>query len=314
MIALRVGRGLLVILLVTFVARVMLSLASGSIAEGLLGSEATPENVAALEARLGLDRPIWEQYLTWLVGAVQGDLGTSMFTQQPVAESIIARIPVSFQLAAMGILIAVVVATIFAILSASFPDSPLDRALNALSSVLLSAPGFVAGPIFIFVFAIVLGWLPVLGWVPLSENPIENLKFAILPALAIAVQEIAALHRLLRTDLITTLGDDFILAARARGMGRAYVMFRHAFRPSSFSLITVLAINIGNLLGGAVIVEVLFSLPGVGGLLVTSITTRDIPMVLGVVTFIAIIYVIMNLVVDLLYGVLDPRVRRPVAR
>lgn len=309
----RVARGLLVVLLVTIAAQALLSLAPGTVAEGILGQNATAENIAALNAELGLDQPAWQQYLDWLGGALHGDLGNSLVSQQPVLDALVQRLPVTFELAFLGMAFAMVVATVFAVIGASNPGSRTDRALNALTSVFLSTPGFIAGPLLVYCFAMQLNLFPVLGWSPLGQGLGANLQTAFLPALAIAIQEIAALHRLLRTDLISTLGEDFIAAARARGMGRMYVMFRHAFRPSSFSLITVLGINLGRLLGGTVIVEVLFSLPGVGGLLVQSITARDIVMVQGVVTFVAAIYVVMNLLVDSSYGLLDPRVRKVMA-
>lgn len=309
----RVARGLLVVLLVTIAAQALLSLAPGTVADGILGQNATEENIAQLNAELGLDQPAWQQYLDWLGGALHGDLGNSLVTQQPVLEALAQRLPVTFELAFLGMAFAIVVATVFAVIGASNPGSRTDRALNATTSVFLSTPGFIAGPLLVYCFAMQLNLFPVLGWAPVGQGLGANLQTAFLPALAIAIQEIAALHRLLRTDLISTLGEDFIAAARARGMGRMYVMFRHAFRPSSFSLITVLGINLGRLLGGTVIVEVLFSLPGVGGLLVQSITSRDIVMVQGVVTFVAAIYVVMNLLVDSGYGLLDPRVRKVMA-
>ncbi|ROO87608.1 peptide/nickel transport system permease protein [Actinocorallia herbida] len=306
----RVARGLLVVLLVTIAAQALLSLTPGGVAEGILGENATDENIAALNAKLGLDQPPWQQYLDWLGGALHGDLGSSLVSQQPVREAIIERIPVTFELAFLGMAIALAAATVFAVVGATRPGSRIDRALNAVSSVFLSTPGFVAGPLLVYFLAMQLPVFPVLGWKPLSDGLGANLGSAFLPALAIAVQEIAALHRLLRTDLISTLGEDFIAAARARGMSGMYVMFRHAFRPSAFSLVTVLGINLGRLLGGTVIVEVLFSLPGCGGLLVQSITSRDIVMVQGMVTFVATVYVLMNLLVDFSYGLLDPRVRK----
>ncbi|MFJ8921412.1 peptide/nickel transport system permease protein [Streptomyces sp. LamerLS-316] len=309
----RVARGLLVILLVTIAAQALLSLAPGSMAQGILGQNATAENVAALNAELGLDEPAWQQYVHWLGGALHGDLGDSLVSQQPVLEAVVDRLPVTFELAFLGMAIAMVTATAFAVIGASDPGGRADRSLNALTSVFLSTPGFIAGPLLVYFFAMSAHLFPVLGWAPLGQGLGANLQSAFLPALAIAIQEIAALHRLLRTDLISTLGEDYIAAARARGMGRLYVMFRHAFRPSSFSLITVLGINLGRLLGGTVIVEVLFSLPGVGGLLVQSITSRDIVMVQGVVAFVATVYVVMNLLVDFSYGLLDPRVRKVMA-
>lgn len=309
-VARRVGRSLLVVLLATIGVVALLSLAPGSAAGVILGENATPEAVAALNAKLGLDQPLWSQYLSWLSDAVRGDLGESPVTGQPVSTAIAERLPVTLQLAVMALVIALVVSVLLAVVSAMRPGSKLDRAITALSSVFLSVPAFIAGPILIYFFSLKLGWFPVTGWSRISEDIGESLLSAMLPALAIALTEIAAFHRILRTDLISTLREDFVGAARAKGMGEVYVMFRHALRPSSFSLITLAGINLGRLIGGTVIVESLFALPGLGQLLASSIISRDLIMVQGIVAFIAVVYVAVNTVVDLSYEVIDPRVRK----
>ncbi|MEU4435225.1 ABC transporter permease [Nocardia rhamnosiphila] len=306
----RLGRGLLVVLLVTLAVVVLLSFAPGSVAQAILGDAATPEAVAALNAKLGLDQPLWVQYLNWIGNAAQGDLGTSPLTGQSVTTAIMERLPVTFQLAAMALVIALVSAVFLAVLSAMRPAGPIDRGTAALSSVFLSVPAFVAGPVLIYFFAVELGWLPVTGWNRLGDGIGPNLQSALLPAIAMALMEIAAFHRLLRTDLITTLREDFIGAARAKGMNEWYVMFRHALRPSSFSLITLAGINLGRLIGGTVIVETLFSLPGLGQLLASSIVSRDLIMVQGIVAFMAVVYVVINILVDSSYELVDPRVRK----
>ncbi|WP_280489222.1 ABC transporter permease [Nocardia carnea] len=306
----RLGRGLLVVLLVTLAVVVLLSFAPGSVAQVILGDAATPEAVAALNSKLGLDEPLWVQYLNWVANAAQGDLGTSPLTGQSVTTAITERLPVTFQLAAMALVIALVSAVFLAVISAMRPGSPVDRGTAALSSVFLSVPAFVAGPILIYFFAVELGWLPVTGWNRIGDGIGLNLQSALLPAIAMALMEIAAFHRLLRTDLITTLREDFIGAARAKGMNEWYVMFRHALRPSSFSLITLAGINLGRLIGGTVIVETLFSLPGLGQLLASSIVSRDLIMVQGIVAFMAVVYVVINILVDSSYELIDPRVRK----
>ncbi|KPM53958.1 peptide ABC transporter [Frankia sp. CcI49] len=306
----RIGRALLVVLLVTMGAVALLSLAPGSAASVILGENATPEAIDALNAELGLDRPLWSQYVHWIGDAVTGDLGTSPITHQPVLDAITERLPVTLELAALGLLVALLVAVPLAVASAAWPGSLLDRAITALSSVFLSVPAFIAGPVLVYVFALQAGWFPVTGWTRISEDPGENLRGVILPVIAIALTEIASFHRLLRTDLVGTLREDFIGAARAKGMSPGYVMARHALRPSSFSLVTLVGINLGRLIGGTVIVESFFSLPGLGQLVIYSITARDIITVQGVVVFIAVVYVAINMLVDLSYGWLDPRVRK----
>lgn len=307
----RVGRGLVVILLVTLASVALLSLAPGSVAAVILGENATPEAIAALNAELGLDRPLWEQYLNWLGSAVTGDLGTSPITHQSVLGSVLERLPVTLELAVLALLISLVVAVALALVSATWPDSPVDRALTAFSSVLLSVPAFIAGPLLVYFLSLQLGWFPVSGWYRIGTDGLAaNLQGALLPALSIAFTEIAAFHRVLRADLISTLREDFVGAARAKGMSRGYVLLRHSLRPSSFSLITLVGINLGRLIGGTVVVEVLFSLPGLGQLIVTSITARDVIAVQGIVVFVVVAYVAINMLVDLSYSWLDPRIRK----
>lgn len=305
----RVGYALVVILLVTLGVRGLMSLAPGSIAEVILGEAATAENVTALEQDLGLDRSFFAQYLDWLFNAVQGDLGTSPITHMAVTDSILQRLPVTLELAALALVIAAGIAVPLAVLSAAFPNSALDRGINAVTSVFLSIPAFVAGPVLVFVFAVQLGVLPALGWIPVTTDVAGNLRSALLPAVAVALTEIAAFHRVLRADLIGTLREDYVAAARAKGMRPSYVMFRHAFRPSSFSLLTISGLSLARLIGGTIIVEAMFVLPGLGQLISTAIIQRDVITVQGVVTVIAVAFVVINMLVDVGYGIIDPRVR-----
>ena len=201
-----------------------------------------------------------------------------------------------------------------AVVAASRPGGATDRVSTVLASAALSLPAFVVAPILIYIFAVQLGVLPVSGWSYLSEGVVANLQSALLPAVAVAIPEIAAFQRVLRTDLGATLSEDFVDAARARGMSRTYVLWRHALRPSSFSLITLAGIGFGRLLGGTVIVETMFALPGLGQLIAQAITSRDVVVVQGAVAFIVIGYVFLNTLVDVGYGFLDPRVQREATR
>jgi peptide/nickel transport system permease protein len=309
----KLGRGVLVMLLVTFALALLMASAPGSVAEVILGQNATKENVAALNHQLGMDKPVLEQYVDWLGHAVRGDLGTSPLTNQSVGSAIAERLPVTLELAALSILLSLFLAVVFAVLCAAWPGSLLDRGLTATSSVFLSVPAFIAGPALIYFLSVKLGWFPVMGWVPIGDGLGANLQSAIMPSVSIALVEVAAFHRLLRSDLISTLGEDFVSAARARGMSRVYVMFRHAFRPSSLSLVTMTGLSIGRLVGATAVAETLFSLPGLGQLLVNSIGTRDVIMVQGMVAFTGIVCVAANTLADISYSVVDPRVRRVVA-
>lgn len=306
----RVGHSLLVILIVSMAAVALLGLAPGSVASVMLGEGATPETIAELNAKLGLDQPLWQQWLDWTGAAVQGDLGESPLTGQSVTAAILDRLPVTLELAVLALALALVVSVILAVVSAAKQGTWVDKSISALSSALLAIPAFIAGPVLIYFLAVQAGIFPVSGWSHIQDGIGANLKGALLPAVAIALTEIAAFHRLLRTDLIGTLGEDYVAAARAKGMTSWYVMFRHALRPSSFSLVTLAGISLGRLIGGTVVVEILFGLPGLGQLVASSITLRDVITVQGVVVFVAVTYVLVNTLVDVSYGVLDPRVRK----
>lgn len=305
----KVGRAAFVIFLVTVAVVAMFGLVPGSVAEVILGESATPKAVAELNADLGLEGSLWSRYADWLGGAVQGDLGESPLTGQPVTEAILERLPVTLEIAFLALVIALVTAVPLAVVSALKAGTRTDRSINGLTSVLLSVPTFVAAPVLVYLLALQTGLLPVTGWVDLTESPLENLRHALLPAVAIACTEIAAFTRILRTDLVSTLREDYVAAARAKGLPTGYVVLRHALRPSSFSLITVAGVNLGRLIGGTVIVESLFALPGLGQLVTTSIMSRDVAMVQGVVVCLAVAYVAINTLVDVGYGFLDPRVR-----
>ncbi len=203
--------------------------------------------------------------------------------------------------------LALAVSTAF--ISARRPNGIVDRLFGGVTSAALSIPTFVLGPVLLYFLAVQNNIFPVTGWSPLSDGLGENLRTALLPAFCVALPEFAVFQRLFRGDLVATLDEDYIDAARARGIGEGRIMVRHAFRPASISLMTVTGISIGRLLGGTVIVESLFVLPGLGSLLQTSIVKRDLIMVQGIVVFVAVAYVVVNLVVDLLYGVVDPRIR-----
>lgn len=310
----RLFRAVLVVLLVTFLVVGLLSLAPGSLAAVILGEGATPEAVAELEKELGLDRSVFQQWFDWVTSAAQGDLGVSLITNVPVADSIHAALPVTLEIAVLALVISLILSVPLAMLAAPRVNSRVDRGINALTSMLLAIPAFVAAPILVYVFALQLGWFPVTGWTPISEGFLPNLQSAFLPALSVALIEIAAFQRVLRADLETTLSEDYIMAAHTKGLSARYILVRHALRPSSFSLLTVAGLSLGRLLGGTIIVEFIFALPGLGRLVANGVSARDVIAVQGVVAFVAIAYVLVNTLVDVSYGYLDPRVRLAGAR
>jgi peptide/nickel transport system permease protein len=300
-----------VLLLVSFGVFLMVALIPGDPAVAILGDGKPPEQYEALRQELGLNDPVLMRYFDWLGGAVTGDLGNSIMPPQtPVLERLLAAIPVSLQLAAMGMAIALLVAIPLALWSAARQGGLVDRVIGASMFGLLSVPSFLAGLLLIMVFVNGQGWFPRSQWVRITDDFAGNLHHAILPAIVIALSEIALFTRILRNDLVITLQEDFVLSARAKGLPPWRIMVGDALRPSSFSLVTLFGISTGRLIGSTVIVEYLFALPGMGSLVVTGAQTGNFPVVQGAVLLTAIIYVLVNSAVDLSYGILDPRTRR----
>ena len=288
----------------------VLDLIPGNAAQQLLGVEATPEQVRALEIQLGLDRPAPLRYLDWLAAAVGGDLGTSLVSSQPVTGLIGERMAVTAELVGLAFAVSLGLAVPVALLAAYRPNRLFDRVSMLVSITGLSVANYVLALLLVLVFAVELTLFPAIGFVPLSESVAGNLHSLALPAAAIAFPLFCFYTRFLRGDLVDQLQpEDYITTARAKGIGPWQVLLRHAFRNSSFGLITVVGLNLGTLLGGTVIVEQIFALPGMGQLMLQAINTRDATVVQGCVVVFAVVAVVANLVADLLYAVLDPRIR-----
>jgi peptide/nickel transport system permease protein len=297
---------LLAVSLLTFL---IASLLPGDLAYVILGDQATPENVAALRRDMGLDQPLWWRYLSWLGHVLQGDLGRSFRTGQTVLQAVSERIPVSLELMLMAEFIGLLIGVPLAIACAARAGSAFDRFMTGSAFAMLSMPSFLMAILLIYLFAVELHWLPATGYVPFTEEPLANLRFFVLPALTLALAEWPGIMRVLRSDMIATLQEDYIALAKAKGLKPSRILFVHALKPSSLTLVTVTGINIGRLLGGTLIVESIFALPGIGRLLVGAIYTRDLVILQGVVLLVACGFVIVNFIVDMLYAVLDPRIR-----
>lgn len=308
-LARQVLRLVVVLFCVTLVTFVIVNILPGDIAIVILGTLATPQDIAGLRADLGLDRPMLVRYFDWLGSALSGDLGRSYRNGEPVAQAIADRLPVSLELMILAQLVALGIAVPVALLSARKPGGFFDRLSASAAFGFLAMPNFMLGIVLIYLFSVTFDLLPATGFSPLSDGLWDNLESMILPTLTLGLVEWTVLMRVLRADLLTTLKEDFILLARAKGLPPWRVLMLHALRPSSFTLITILGLNIGGLIGGAVIVEQIFALPGVGRLLLGGIFNRDLILVQGTVSFIAAAFVIINFLVDMLYAVLDPRVR-----
>ena len=295
---------------VTFLTFIVLNHLPGNAAQQLLGVNATHAEVHQLSVKLGLDQPLLTRYVNWLGDLFTGSLGHSLASGQSVTSILGSDLPITFELIAFSFLIALVFAVPIAIASARWPGGIFDRASMVVSMVGLSVANYILALILVYFFAVRLGWLPALGWTPPSHGLGANLKTLTLPAVSIAVSLLCFYTRLLRADLVTQMRtEDYVTTARAKGAGPWRVLLRHALRNSVFGLITVVALNIGTLLGATVIIEQIFGVPGIGHELLSAINSRDIPVVEGAVLVFALIVVLANLVADLLYAGLDPRVR-----
>ena len=299
-----------VALVVSFLTFSMMSLLPGDPALLVLGPEnISPENIEAVRADLHLDDPIHIRYLAWLGDAMQGDLGRSYQTNQKVSQAIKQRIPVTLELGVLAVIMTLFIAIPLGVATARKPGGRLDRAVSVVTFGLQSVPSFMMALVLIFLLAVRFDFFPVTGWTRLTEDPWGNLRGALLPAASLAIGDIAVYTRLLRTDMIATLQQDHITLARSKGLSNTRIMFTHALKPSSFSVVTLMGLQLGGLLGGAVLVETIFALPGLGRLLVNSIGARDYIVTQGVVLVLAVGFVVANFVVDLVYSWLDPRIR-----
>jgi peptide/nickel transport system permease protein len=308
-LAARLAQLVMVLIAVSAVAFLLLNQLPGNPIITMLGPAATPEAVAQLTRQLGLDRPAWLRYFIWMGNALRGDLGSSYVNHQPVLTSIGQRLPVTLELVALSQVIALALAVPLGIVSALRPSRAVDRLSSGAAFALLSVPGFILAELLVYLFAVRFNLFPATGYVHLTEDPLQNLRSLTLPSITLALGSMAVYMRVLRTDMITTLRQDFITMARAKGLPTWWILLRHALRPSTFTLVTVGGLNVGTLIGGAFIVEYIFQVPGLGLLTINSIYARDYLVVTSTTVLVSAGFVIVNLLVDLLYTFLDPRVR-----
>ena len=303
-------RLILIVLVVSILTFVLVSSLPGDVTLVTAGFDASPEDVEAHRQAIGLDRPLHVRYVNWLTRAVQGNLGRSHITDEPVSEALKARLAVTVELLVVAQIMALLMALPIGVWSAYRAGSALDRGFSITAFGLLSIPSFIMALLLIFIFALRLQWLPASGFMPLAAGLWANLRSLLLPGLSLALVEWVPLMRLLRSDMVTTLKEDFIKTARAKGVSTRGVLFKHALRPSSLSLLTVLGLQVGHLISGSVVVETIFAMPGLGRLLVEALFARDFPVVQGCVLVITVGYVSINFLVDLAYTLLDPRISR----
>jgi peptide/nickel transport system permease protein len=312
MIAGRLTRLALTLLIVSFVTFVGVNVLPGDAINALIPIDAQQDRefVEQVREEWGLNDPMIVRYGRWLGNAVQGDLGDSIVTGRPVTDEIIHRLPITLEIMFVAVGLSLLLAIPLGLLSAYREGRRPDRVISGVAQLGLSMPVFVTGLILIYFFALKVHWFPATGWNRLSNGIGPNLKTVALPAISLAITEAAVYTRVLRSDVIATLKENYILSARAKGLTDRYILFRHGLRPSLLTLVTVVGLSIGTLIGGTLVVEYLFAIPGLGRRIFSAIYQRDFMMVQGITVLITAFYVIVNTVVDLSYMVVDPRIRR----
>lgn len=287
----------------------MLRLSPGDPVTIIAGDNATPEQIAEIRQRLGLDEALPLQFVRWAEQVLQGDLGTSISSRQPVAKLILQRLEPTLSMAFLTMIVAVVLAVGAGVIAASRRGQWLDQLIMFLSVVGFSMPVFVAGYLLVFIFAIKLQWLPVQGYLPFAGGALPWLKGLILPAASLGLVYIALIARITRASMIETLGEDYIRTARAKGATRTAILIGHALPNVGVPVVTVIGTGFALLIGGVVITETVFNIPGVGRLVVDAIARRDYPVVQGVILVFSALYVLINLAIDISYTFIDPRIR-----
>ncbi|WP_312110067.1 nickel ABC transporter permease [Brevibacillus reuszeri] len=296
----RLAAGLLVVFGISVFTFALVHMIPGDPVRMMLGQKATQEQVEHTREQMGLNKPLVEQYATYVTGIIQGDFGTSLKTGQPVLTEIMNRFPATLKIAVSAILIAIVVGIAMGIVAAKYKDTIVDRAVLTLATLGVSIPGYWLGLLLMLLFAVKWKWFPIAGG--------TGLKDLVLPAVTLGVYASTIICRLTRSGMLEVLSQDYIRTARAKGIDETLILFRHAFRNVMIPVVTVVGLQMASLLGGAVLIEQVFSWPGIGTLAIDAIFSRDFPMIQGTTLFMGIVYVSVNIVIDLLYGFIDPRI------
>ena len=306
----RLGQMLVTVLLVSIALFLILQSVPGDPAVALAGPDATPEVIQAVREQYGTDQPIVLQYGKWLGNVVQGDLGQSIVYDRSVLDMAIDSLHPTLELIFFAMFLAMLIGIPLGVMAARHARGWLDIALGYLTAAWMGLPTFWLGLLGLMVFAVNFGWVPTAGWVSVFDDPIESIRFMILPALAIGLGLALGLARFVRSAMLEQLTSDYVRTARSKGASERRVIWRHAFPNAMVPTVTILGIQLGVLLGGTVVIEKVFTRPGVGSLLVGGIGTRDYPVVQGVVLLVVVWFAVISLLVDLSYGVIDPRIRR----
>ncbi len=295
---------------VSLLVFMMLRLIPGDAVAIMLGAniDITPERIEALRRQLGLHLPLYQQYGQWLWGVLQGDLGTSIWTGRPVRSEILGRLPITLQLTFLSLFFAVIISFPLGILAARARGTTADTFVRLLSIIGLTLPSFWVGVLLLYATSVYLPAWPTIGYVPFAEDPWGNLARLVLPIIAVSLPMIAGLSRILRSSLLEVLSLDYIRTAKAKGLGQRVVLYKHALRNALIPVITIIGVQLGYLLSGVVVIEQVFAIPGLGRLIIGAISERNYPLVQGVILVVTAVFVLVNLLVDLTYAWIDPRV------
>lgn len=275
----------------------------------LAGDTATPEVVAAIRAGLGLDKPLWYQFAVWIGQLLSGDFGLSVFSRQPVIDLVLQRVEPTLSLAFTTLTFSILIAIPAGVVAAWRHDSWLDRVIMTFSVLGFSVPVFVLGYIFIYLFAMQMDWLPVQGFTPIGEKPLEFFRQLAMPTLALSFIYIALFARITRSAMLEVLREDYIRTAQAKGLPDSVILVKHALRNAAVPIVSVIGIGFALMIGGVVITETVFNIPGIGRLVVDAVLARDYPVIQGVILLLSGVYVLINLITDVAYILLDPRIR-----
>ncbi|WP_078593950.1 ABC transporter permease [Evansella clarkii] len=298
-----------VLLVVAVVVFFLIHLAPGDPAAVMLGPDASPQDVENLREQLGLNLPLYQQFIAWFSGVLVGDLGMSIYMNQPVLDVFLDRVGPTLSLAILAQGISIIIAIPFGIIAARKRGTLTDQGFMVFAMLGVSVPSFLLGLLLMLLFGVYLGWLPIAGYSPLSEGVWSHLQYMILPAISLGAIQAALIARMTRSSMLDILSTNYIKTAHAKGVKERLVIYKHALRNAFIPILTVLGQTFGTLVAGAVVTETVFNLPGIGQLIVQSIVRRDYAVIQGTILIIAASYVLINLIVDLLYGAVDPRVR-----
>lgn len=305
----RLGVSALVLLLVSMLTALFLDLIPGDAATTILGEQATPASIAAVRADLGLDEPLIARYLSWLASALHGDFGSSLFSHLSISDTIVARLPVTASLALLSLLLTLLFGITIGLIAALRPGSVVDRLAAGVSALGVAIPHFWFALVLVSFFALSFRWFPATGFTPLTTSPSDWVRGLALPVLAMSLGSTSVLIRQTRSAMVGVMSKDYVRAALGRGVPYSRVVLKHALKNALIPIVTTVGLLAAALIGATVFIESVFALPGLGQLLIVSVQTRDIPMVQGIVMFIAVGVVIVNLLVDLSYGWLNPKAR-----